>query len=232
MASVLHVPRHHYAVLVELSRLEPGSYELLKGAVAGDERVTDLNAFRSRVRALEEISDRVRDSLVDALLGMCTARSWVEGGAPVVASAVAKDDGLDLSGDERASLEERISELITSPSVEVLAKAIDVVSEQSRVFLRSRMVTDIRPAFGYDDESTPMGAVLAHTLRLDVQEDGVVKSIYIGLDEADLSELRATLEREALKTDGLRERLSVWGFPLIRLGDSTVDSPTPEEEAY
>jgi hypothetical protein len=63
-----------------------------------------------------------------------------------------------------------------------------------------------------------------HTLRLEHLTDGRVESINVSLDEQDLSDLRAALDRAVDKAETLRDVVARAGLPQFELKSDDGDA--------
>lgn len=214
------MPRPHRKAFVSLSRLDDEVFSAACASLDSPEPTSSLSELRARVREHLLEDDIDADLLLEALLGASSAKIWRNASSGDVARAVATFPDLEVEPDRREELIARVSALLDSESLATLSKGLDVLTEHERVYLRSRIVTDVRPAYRADETVRPSGIVLIHTLRLDVQESGQVKSIYVAMDETDLQQLRAALDREAEKTAGLKEAVKGLDLPLLDFEES------------
>ena len=90
----------------------------------------------------------------------------------------------------------------------IVAKGLSIIVDQERTFTDSRILTDFRPVFGEDVETSPSAAVHIHQLRLTYSEDSETASFYVSLDTADLEALKATIDRALKKDVSLRKALA------------------------
>lgn len=188
-------------------------------SVATFQQITDLQ------RVIYEVfpSDRQRDAeqLVPGLLSLIGQLR----GTPVerIAKAVSQSADLDLDDPGRARLSERLVPLLSSGALSSTANALELLTQHERNFSGARVVTDIRPIFSRTVEDPPEGAVIVQTLQLDTWDrDGASETYHVAMDEADLQELRAAIERAITKTATLREFLSGTGLTLFELDERTL----------
>ena len=88
----------------------------------------------------------------------------------------------------------------------ITAKALDVLTEHDRIFIRSRIVTDIRPVFENTNKH-PSAAVIVHHLKISYKQDGEIKEFYVALDTEDIKQLSEVMERTREKTKTLQSTL-------------------------
>ena len=77
--------------------------------------------------------------------------------------------------------------------------------------ISSKVISDIRPIFGFNVNEKPKAAVIVHQLHLHYHqgdEKEMHKDIYMALDNDDLQNLKETIERAQLKTKILHLMIS------------------------
>lgn len=96
--------------------------------------------------------------------------------------------------------------LLSNDKLYYAAKTYSLLTEYGNIFLSARIVTDVRPVFGYDVNETPKGALIIHNLHLHYQadEESDHKDIYLALDAADIKSLKEALERAENKEKNLK----------------------------
>jgi hypothetical protein len=137
---------------------------------------------------------------------------------------VSESPDLDVPEENREDFARVVRALVELDSLRTMAQALDVMSQQEHVFQRVRILTDVRPIFGEDASIGPSAAVVMHTLRLEHLTDGRVESINVSLDEQDLSDLRAALDRAVDKADTLRDVVARAGIPQFELKSDDGDA--------
>lgn len=101
----------------------------------------------------------------------------------------------------------RINILLGYEQIYYAAKANDIATEYSNVYLNAKVVTDIRPVFGIDVTRLPKAAMILHNLHLHYRSDieGDHKDIFIALDSKDIKALKELLIRAEAKEKTLQE---------------------------
>lgn len=74
-------------------------------------------------------------------------------------------------------------------------KSFELLSENSKNYIDSRVLSDIRLSFNNDLSQQINNAVIIHQLKLRFKENGEAKEVYISLDGNDLEDLKKTIER-------------------------------------
>ncbi|MCT7985459.1 hypothetical protein NG796_19475 [Laspinema sp. A4] len=87
----------------------------------------------------------------------------------------------------------------------VLSKAANVILEQERIFLKARVISDIRPIFDRDIEKGPASATIIHTLKLEYRQADESKELFLALDSIDIKHLQEQLNRAEKKAKVLRQ---------------------------
>lgn len=140
------------------------------------------------------------------------------------ALALANSSKLSLTDKQRERLAGLLERLLTLPQVITSAKAESMLFESERLFLSCRIVTDIRPVFGWDVGDAPQGAMLRHMLRVDfLQAQGGRDAIFIALDSSDLGDLEEAIERASRKADSVKGLLSMVDLPLFEIAEDDDD---------
>jgi hypothetical protein len=116
------------------------------------------------------------------------------------------------------SFRDRLKLLLGNSSLALKAKALTLQTDHGQTFCHARIYTDLRHAFPSDPKEAPLGYVLIHMLKLSVHTDGEHKDVYVALDDSDLEELQASIDRAKDKSKTLKETMRKSGA--INLTDS------------
>jgi DNA-binding Lrp family transcriptional regulator len=112
-----------------------------------------------------------------------------------------------LQEDEEAGLKLRLNIILShSNSIKYTYKAIDLLGENEKVYVESRVLTDIRTIFETVDELNSSDAVIFHQLRIEYLKDGEQTRTFFAMDLSDLKELRATIDRAIDKHEAISEK--------------------------
>lgn len=109
---------------------------------------------------------------------------------------------------------ERLLFLLSSKQIFHAAKAADLLTEFSNVYIGAKIATDIRPVFDIDVKKTPIGGIVVHNLHIHYRadEEGDHRDIYLALDTNDIRELQRILERAINKEkaiEGIFEKAGI-----------------------
>lgn len=125
---------------------------------------------------------------------------------------------LELDNGARLStLHERIAAILNMESLDLVARAHDVLLEHQQTFSSARTVSDIRSVFGNDVADGPAAAVLVHMLSMVYYCDGERNNFVLALDEKDVDQLIDVLERAKAKSAALRKTIESTHVPYIRV---------------
>jgi hypothetical protein len=158
---------------------------------------------------VQSISARNLEPVFDTLLSLYALRAHLETSVETFAEDVCRAieqggaNGLQLRPETREQFRRHLVRLLSIPALSVGAKSIDVWLEQERVFHDARIITDIRPVFGTDVHASPNAALLVHTLRITYHQDNDLKQFFVAMSQADVTALRAVLDRATEKADSL-----------------------------
>lgn len=213
-------PRSAIPTLRKMVALKAAERRALLQALDQQRDLSSVAELQATVAAaLPSLEDTDVRALVFQMFGLLALA--YSHGYPVedVAAQVSQFSELELTRTTKASFTRFLTELLASPSIVGIAKATDLANEHDHVFHTCRILTDIRPIFDQAAES-PVGAVVTHRLRIEYFERGSVKSIEFALDEADMNELRESLDREERKAVAAQRLLAKAELPRFRVTET------------
>jgi hypothetical protein len=208
MATKLRVPSQHVRPLSDLAQLSEAEHKALARAVAVEAPAASLELAASRLAESTGFDPAKAERIFDLLVSLHVAR---------------EDSGLspeEFVSELRHAMEAAGSRLLTpkdwgafegclqtllapDSALALTAKAIAVVNEHANVFLRCRVLTDLRPVFGSEVEDAPASLVTIHTLKLTYRGNRSTSDVFMALDRADIVDLMDTLGRALKKEDSL-----------------------------
>jgi len=123
--------------------------------------------------------------------------------------AAAEREFLDhqpFSPAERVKFKENLVMLLGVKDVGMAAKAVDLQTDDERMFCGARILTDLRPVFGSSISDGPEGMVIIHLLKLGYHQPGSEKHVnsYVSMDSDDLKTLRKAIDRAEQKANALK----------------------------
>jgi hypothetical protein len=106
-----------------------------------------------------------------------------------------------------------LERLLEIDSLQIIAKAARLQRDGERLYCKGKLLSDIRPVFGSDPHARPLGAVLAHTLKIAYHQGREHLEFNVVLDSTDLVELAEVIQRAQDKEGTLRELLAECKLP-------------------
>lgn len=200
-------------------------------AAMSDERYAELEAYFGPIEGdltRQAVADRVAavidnageaEALLDAVLGACAFGRGAGLKQESAATEIAGSDLLELDDAEQKTLAARLEALFRSPTLELLAHAVSLRAEDEFTYCTSRILSDLRPIFGRDEEPTSTAALIRHTLKFDVHINGRLESVLISVDDRALQEIAAGVERAIRKSETLVKIAHDAGLRVVDLGE-------------
>lgn len=216
------VPPPHRPPIREITRLAPEVFDRLTQVLAADSKKplvrSELCTAISNV--LEEDTDTA-SVLLDALLGAHSVRQRKDATSAEVAEAVVSEPALKLSDEERDIGTERLRVLLDLSSLELLARAVQLVAEEGQGYCSVRTLSDLRPVFAPDsDPPSIAGALIRHALKIRFHTESDVHACSVSLDDRGLLEVRDAIDRALAKGRTIRAAAAAAGMRLIEIEDS------------
>jgi|GEM_PF-982418 len=131
------------------------------------------------------------------------------------------EDYQDFEEQDFERLKARLIKLVDEEGIlKASYKAADIVYDNERIFLSSRILTDIRPVFGNSINSDPIAAGIVHLLKINFGKLDADEEFFVSMDENDLNMLIEQLNRAKAKSKILKELLKrsevkYWGIDVI-----------------
>ena len=195
----LRVPPRQVAAVEALRDLSEADFATLVETLATGP--IDPNGMREAVaNAIPVLSPEEAQNAVDMLLALDRVR-YERGETPEeLAEALGEADGMPGDEAQREVAVARLRRLLGSPALRLTSKALDLLYSNERNFVRSRIVSEIRPIFGDDPSEMPRAAVVAHRLEIEfVDPAGHNRTMQFALDQDDLATLRSSVARAEAK---------------------------------
>ena len=215
----LSVPEFVKRGLKALAALpEDAVKELL--AVLGEERATFASTDFSRRVASKVSGVEEQDviSIIQTLLSMYRARQDYGVSTDVVFGNLAsRPDEFEVTSEQRAQIESRLPDFLNLESLTVTAKSFSILTSHERIFIKTQILTDMRPIFGDDDSGKPKAAVIVHMLKLTYRQDEEDVDFFVAMDTEDISKLRDVLDRADKKAASLQTLLEATDVPYLEV---------------
>jgi hypothetical protein len=209
----IRVPADDVPVLMWLGQCTEDEATALERAL--DVQVSARRDVVSLAQRVHTIEEPTAEQLVDMLIGVTAFR--LSHGQPIesVAVGVAKAHQLKLRDAERQELQRRLLRLMSTKSVLLTAKALDLQHDQQRNFHTCRIFTEMRPVFDEFKPQEPIGFVTYHVLKVEYFEAGEYRSLFVPMDDADLERLAASVNRAKEKGSGIERWIVAAGLPVV-----------------
>lgn len=176
---------------------------------------TDSNVFQHISGQIKNIPEADVRLILDTLISMYPV--MVSSNRPLntfVADVVTsmRDHAPDepaIDDSQLTRLQDSLEKLLKVPSISLAAKATNILFQNERSLMSSRILTDVRPVFDIDTNDIGGGLVI-HTLKLEyfADNDDAFKQFFVSLDSDDIDELIRNLERAKQKSEKLKNLLT------------------------
>lgn len=141
-----------------------------------------------------------------------------------IAEKLSESNDLDLDEAARESLHSRAAAILETNVFGTTGVATDLQTQHERNYQSARIVTDLRPVFQDDLAQSPDGAVIVETLQIQTwSRDGDSQLIFVSMDEKDLRQLQAIVQRALDKTETLKAFLVEKGLSYFELEKEAVE---------
>lgn len=168
-----------------------------------------------------DVSQEEVVSIVEALISLYSLRDYLNIEIPEfvdnLQQAATKSEGiLEEIEDAEALFQSRFSRLLgLDGSLEIASKALGVLLDSERVFVRARLLTDIRPIFRADPNQPPAGLTITHTMRIEYREGSRDEQFFVSLSPSGIRQLRDALDRAEAKEVSLKAFLVDAKAPIL-----------------
>ena len=207
-----NLPTRSQQAIQHLIRLDEASFEmLLKAMSAAKPTLSRYRFCRHVASAFNETEQERIKTIVYELLTMAesfddNSESFPQEIADLVTGAVhgSRSADFSVSEDDERILGERLEKIFkTAPTLTLITKAQDVLTEHQHVFYSARIFTDVRPVFS-DSGETINAVGLIHNLNIHFGQGDDHSDFYVALDTSDIQSLRRVLDRADAKAKALQ----------------------------
>jgi hypothetical protein len=212
----LRIPKQYEGGLVLLKQLPENSFRELVDALTNSPPVFDgALLIRHLASSVKMVKEKDLNDLMEAVISLRMAQSDLDlSTADLVKSlceTMKKSDKehLKLNDEECDTFHSRLSTLFAIESVTYPVKTSEIISDHDHIFVRARVVSDIRTVFGPDTEQLPKGAAIIHMLNIEYQQGARTEKIYMAMDAQDIRSFILTLQRALSKEANLKRLLDV-----------------------
>jgi hypothetical protein len=212
----LHIPQQHERGLVLLKQLPEESFHELVDALAKSSPVFDPGALiRHLASSVKTIQGGDLNDVIETVVSLLRVQSYLDLSTTDLVKSLCETmtksnrEHLKLSGEECDIFQERLSTLFAIESLTYPAKTSEITSDHDHIFVRARVVSDIRTIFGPDTEQLPKGAAIIHMLSIAYHQSGQTEKFYVAMDAQDIRSFISVLQRALSKEANLKKLLDV-----------------------
>lgn len=213
--ATLSVPEPVTAGLTKIATLSDETFQELLSALSHippkllQNRIFDDSVLFTEVKSIaREDLITIRDTIFSLYIGRVSTNVTVPVSTFVDQVIESLQDASSLFVNDLDKLRNRVFQLLTIESLTAVAKAHDLLTEHSRIFTFSRIVSQIRPIFGERLDNPPTSAVIEHMLTISYSQAGRRNEFVMGLDSADVRQLMETLKRAQAEAENLQALLT------------------------
>lgn len=215
----LDIPKEEQGTLANILKLTGPMLDGLEQALSEVVPTLDAENLISQLRREQSLADIPDlEEIISSLLSIAgtgySAGVSTDEILDAVIASIKDDDVVDLSEPDAEILKGRLARLAKSKSIELLAKATELLQANERTFLSARIVSDLRMVCTGDD-ATVAAAVIVHQLAITANRNRRRETTHIVLDSLDLEGLKAVVARAEKKDKALREYANASGTPIL-----------------
>ena len=217
----LNIPAEHLKIIEGYSAL---SAEQKSDVIS---RLSDVTLGMTHSTAAEYLSKStgVPKKLIHGVLGvffnLLIAKKSIDDDTSFLGSLRAAIDKIGNKNDDNheQNIDFIINDLISLVNVDndnlvQTNKVIESLNSNQRIFVSSDIKMDLRPVFDDEKNGEFIGFVKLFNLKINVQEDGEDKSIFIALDAKDIESLRDSISAVEKQAATIAEKV---GFEPIEI---------------
>jgi hypothetical protein len=207
----LNIPRRESAGIASIIKISDTLVDHLIKALSAAPSIVDTDKMAQHISAyISSIPLEQLTSIIDTLYSIYHLREFsgvsssrflddlIEG---ISSSSYAELSAKDI---DSILLRQKFEKLLGIDTLRIISKASRLRSEGERIYCNSRILSDIRPVFGEDPSTKPVGAVITHTLKITHHVGKDLEDFHVVLDSYELEELRDIITRACTKDETLR----------------------------
>jgi hypothetical protein len=211
----LRIPKAEGPVLKLLATMPDDAFSQLAAALSQLPESLEPDSAPTRIAGqVTSLDPADTKAIVESLLTMYVISDRLGVDVPTFVDSIRRsiDESTELADFEPREKDQLLSRLAIllryDEGIGLSSKALGLSGEYGNLFVRSRILTDMRPVFGSNLVAGPQGAIISHTLHIEChQADGEHTSFFITMDSSDLDDLREQLDRAVQKETALRAML-------------------------
>lgn len=205
--NITRIPQSYRAGLAKIKSLSPEAVGALANAL-GVAQISDFAKLSSVVESMAQVSPEEAAAIVTSMRSLYLIKAMAETATPdlvaMLMTAMQMTGGnVALSESEKPAFAEKLTRLLSISSIERSGKIEQLKADHQNIFEDAKILTDLRPVFDKPGEK-PVGAIIAHTLKIVTHDSGEHKELYVSLDSEDILTLKRTAERALEKMASLK----------------------------
>jgi hypothetical protein len=200
----------HRSGLAEIASLGEDNFQALRSADLVSPGEKDIP---SRVAESALLAGESARQIVASLVSL-VAYQVRDADMPQFVKDVSKEmrtggtNAIKIAPEQVDAFQQRLADLLKNEPLRVRAKAGALMFENPQVFQNARILTDLRPVFSVGKELSVSGTIIKHDLRIEFYaREGGYKQFFVTMDDADVRQLKLTLDRAERKAELLRSLL-------------------------
>jgi hypothetical protein len=219
----LTLPDYYAQGIKDLAELREDQAKELVSALRGEEPVYyNPNQLADSIASKVSIDKNVVAEVIRTLAGLYMGRAVTGLAVPefaqTILEAIEKKGLKPPEPQSWARLRDYLVQLLQlEGALPVASKALNVITEQDRIFSQSRILSDLRSVFKDDPEVPPWALAVIHTLRIHYYQSGELKAFFVAMDDEDIRKLKETLDRAQKKSRTLRALAASAKIPVINI---------------
>ena len=221
--AIMRIPEKFQRSFQRLATMSDRDFSRLRDALADTPPTFNVETFAERVAVKGsglspvEISELV--AAISPLMSSVTDQDDIGSFAVMVSSSIQANEKLDVGEEAGRKLESRLCQLFAiEDTLGTVARARAIYFFSGNDFCDVKVVTDIRPVFRSDPTVDPTAAVLVHDLQIGYHTDRDLdhQDFTVTLDEAELDQLQAAIERARAKAKTLTRMVERAGMRCLK----------------
>lgn len=210
--SKLRIPESHREGFKLLSSLSESDFKKLHNALSKTNKGILPDELTSLISEETSIDKNINSEITKILFSVYSLKEKFGEDTDQLVNELLlalRNANIDLGAKTKwKRLEERIKSLISfDQTIGNTFKALKLLSDYDRIYINSKIVTDIRPAFNDSDDLSTNTALIVHNLKIGYIKDDQHQEAYLALDSNDLDELKKQIERAKKKEENLKKSL-------------------------
>lgn len=223
----LTIPKQDQPALAALMALPRSDHERLVAFLKSAPVTLNWHSLAPALAEALNTESRVAESLLHILATLHavhgTDHEWSDltSFADELIRAAEEAGNENLKPPDRRAFRDNIVDLLSVESFFVSSRALQITREHEHVMCESRVLTDLRPVFGVQDE--PAATVISHTLRIKYHRGNRKETgdFFVALNGDDVTELIAQLQRAKRKERAISGLCGNANLPVLTKSDES-----------